>query len=503
MSYVINEKIHKVPIFKEIRLSLLLILSAIFIQFIVFKYLYPFPNFIPESTSYIEAAANNQSLNSWPIGYSKFLRIFHVLTQSHTALVLFQYLFLQISLLIFLFTLSYQLNLNKPVNRILFTINLFNPILLHLSNFISSDALFVGLSLCWFSSLLWILVKADLFILLLHALVLFLAFTLRYYALYYPIISISVVLFSEFKWKFKLQGVLIVVIPLLLYIAHTVNEYKRTTNTTQFSSFGGWQLAANALYAYSHIPLDSVDRVPFKFKALHKIVNQHMNWLNQYKVRPDSRIGIYYQWNEGAPLKVYMRYYWKNDSSTNNFKRYAVMGDLYAGYGSWQIRNHPVSYLKYFVLPNLVDYYAPPTEFLGYYNMGFDSVSSITIKWFKLKNNKVYNYYNSKQVQIAKYYTILLPVINVIFLAGLFAVLSLKELQTENLLRKRILQITLLVWLSTVLFSAFTAYTILRYEIFSMILTLSFSIICISILIQNLSGIGENSNDRNDPVASQ
>jgi hypothetical protein len=278
----------------------------------------------------------------------------------------------------------------------------------------------------------------------------------------------------------------------MLYLNHTVNEYKRTTGTAQFSSFGGWQLAANALYAYSHSPLDSVNVVPTKYKKLHQVVNQHMKWLNQYTIRPDSHIGIYYQWDDGAPLKVYMRYYWNNDSITNNFKRYAIMGELYSSYGSWIIRRHPASYLQHFVLPNLIDYYVPPTEFMGYYNMRSDSVSLTIVKWFGLKNNRVNNYYNSKTIPIADVYTILIPIINVMFIASLLALLSLKTFTKENPLIKQILQISFLVWGSTMLFSAFTAYIILRYEIFSMILTLSFAVICISALIQKINGGPEN-----------
>src|SRR5690606_7000897 len=55
--------------------------TVILIQFIIFKYLYPFPNFLPDSYSYMEAAFNNQFINMWPIGYSKFLRLFSVFTK--------------------------------------------------------------------------------------------------------------------------------------------------------------------------------------------------------------------------------------------------------------------------------------------------------------------------------------------------------------------------------------------------------------------------------------
>src|SRR5258708_4283510 len=484
--------------FRNNRTLLLIIIAVTVIEMGIFKYFYPFPNFLPESTSYIDAASNNQSLNSWPIGYSKFLRLYNLFTESHLTLILFQFAFLQVNLIIFLFTLSFMLRLNKRINWILFSVNILNPILLHLSNFVSSDAIFVGLSLFWFSSLLWVLVHPKLKLLCLHSLALFLAFSFRYYALYYPIISIFVLALVRSKWAFKLKGILLFAIPILWYINHTISQYKKKTGTTQFSSFVGWQLAANALYAYSHSPLDSYYVVPSRFRTLHHLVNQHMTWLNQYKVRPDSRIGIYYQWDDHAPLKLFMYHYWQNDSITNNFKRYAVMGDLYARYGSWIIRRHPVSYLKYFVIPNLIDYYVPPTEFMGYYNMGFDSVSPTIVKWFDLKSNVVTNYYNSKKILFPEFFTILIPITNVVFLASLLAVLSSKTFTRENSPIKGMLQVTLLVWAATMAFSAFTAYIILRYEIFAMILTLTFSIICVSFLIEKLNGAVENHSTRID-----
>ena len=73
-------------------------LGAFLLQFIIFKFKYPFANYMPDSYSYIEAAYNNTDVNMWPVAYSKFLRLFSVLTHSDKILVGFQYLFLQISL---------------------------------------------------------------------------------------------------------------------------------------------------------------------------------------------------------------------------------------------------------------------------------------------------------------------------------------------------------------------------------------------------------------------
>ncbi len=80
---------------------------ATLLQFTVFKFLYPYPDFFSDSYSYIYAASANLDINIWPIGYSKFLYIFHELTHSSLALVAFQYFFLEISCLFLFFTILY------------------------------------------------------------------------------------------------------------------------------------------------------------------------------------------------------------------------------------------------------------------------------------------------------------------------------------------------------------------------------------------------------------
>ncbi|MBO9565799.1 MAG: hypothetical protein J7621_23685, partial [Niastella sp.] len=58
---------------------------ALVIQFSIFKYLYPFASFIHgDSFSYLQAANENLSINTYMVGYSNFLRLFSVFTKSDT-----------------------------------------------------------------------------------------------------------------------------------------------------------------------------------------------------------------------------------------------------------------------------------------------------------------------------------------------------------------------------------------------------------------------------------
>src|ERR1700722_13718080 len=81
----------------EHKVYCLIILGLMILQWIIFKLCYPYPDFFSDSYSYIYAAAFHMNVNIWPIGYSRFLALFHLLTSSPSALVSFQYLVWSVS----------------------------------------------------------------------------------------------------------------------------------------------------------------------------------------------------------------------------------------------------------------------------------------------------------------------------------------------------------------------------------------------------------------------
>src|SRR5579862_3151759 len=108
---------------------------AIVVQFLIFKYLYPYASYIHgDSFSYLNAAFYNADINTYMIGYSRFLRLFNVFFTSDTALVTFQYLLLQASALFLLFTIFYFYTPGKVLQVILLCFMVLNPLLLHLAN---------------------------------------------------------------------------------------------------------------------------------------------------------------------------------------------------------------------------------------------------------------------------------------------------------------------------------------------------------------------------------
>lgn len=467
---------------RENRLLLLLSAIAILIQFIVFKYLYPFPNFFPDSYSYLETAFNNQPVSFWPTGYSDLLRLISCFTKSHTVLVLFQYILLQASILYFLFSVSWLLSAGKWLLRILLGCSVLNPLLLHVSNFVSSDALFAALSLVWFTQLLWILYQPVRRLLLSHALVLLLALMVRYNAMYYPFISIAVIMFTPLRASLKLASSGFILLLLGVFVGRTQYQYRKLTGTGQFSAFGGWQMAANALFAYTKIQPDAPEIMPVKFRALHTIVNRHIDSLEQMPDRPDKTPGIYYLWNDKSPLRQYLQQQGRHDSTTSFFKRWASLGPLYFDYGFYLMRKHPGSFIKYYVWPNFISYYVPRAEFLNSYNM--DTLEPVAVSWFTLGSNKVRMHYSDTKIIITGYFPVGLVVINLLFILGFIGFAFLSGFQQCSSYGRRMLWFLLFTWSANIVFSVLASPIVLRYQVFPMITTLTFGTLLLAFIIR-------------------
>lgn len=460
------------------------------ISFGWFKYIYPYPNFMPpDSHSYLEAAHNNDFINMWPIGYSRFLRLVSSISKSHMALVILQYVLLQGSILYFLFTIRYLLSPGKWLLTFLLVISISNPLMPHIANFVSSDCLFATLSLVWFTQLLWILYQPSKKLLYVHAIVLVLVFSVRFMALYYPFFSIAIIVIKHMPSKTKWMGIVAISLPLLAFIGCTQYEYKIKTGTVQYSAFGGWQLAANALYGYAYAKLDDPSTVPGRFRSLHTLVNQHMDSLRQLKHRPDEEVGIYYLWDFKSPLHLYMAERWKNDIKTPVFQQWAFMAPLYQKYGRWLIMKHPLEFTRYYLWPNFIKYYAPPVKFMGSYNLESKTVEPIAVTWFGWSNNQLPTRSNDRIIHVTAIFPTLFSIINPLFLIATIVFIVFGGFNKCSAITKRVLGLMWLIWFGNMFFSVFSAPTELRYQLFPVIITIVFGGLFITWIIQSLQPV--------------
>jgi len=443
---------------------------AIFIlQFILFKFRYPFANYMPDSYSYLEAASNNSDVNMWPVAYSKFLRLISVFTHSDKIVVGLQYLFLQCSSLVFLFSLLYWLKPGKGVKTILLLFFLLNPLPLYIANYISADALFIGLSLLWLTSLVWIIYKPRPWLIFAHAALLLACFTVRYNSIYYPFISILVFVLSRQSWKIKLGGIALSIALVSLSFIYTSQKMKETTGQWQFSAFGGWQLANNALYMYEHIPAAERGPIPTRFAGLESMVRQHMDTLGKVKFTHDDSVNSYfYLWSGRGPLIQYLDRQYKKDSTTPYFKRWASDGPLYGSYALYLIRKFPLQFAEDFMLPNSVKFAIPPTEFLGQYNMGGDSVRNLAKVWFNYKTRKVQDHKKNKQdgIPAVEWFPVFSTIANLLLVMGIIGIVILVAVRWKEYGLPQLLALVGALWLLNSVFSIFASPVVLRYQVF-------------------------------------
>jgi protoporphyrinogen oxidase len=291
---------------KENKIIMALYATVLLIQFAILKKEFPFVSFMPDSYNYLASAYHNAEVNMWPIGYGKFLRFFSLFTHSDTLLALTQYFVLELSMLYFSMVLFALLKPARPIKYIIIVFLLINPGLAIVSNYVSSDAIFTALSLVWFIQLISIYKAKNKRAIFIQAVLLFILISFRYTAIYYPIIAIIVLLLTKLNWRTRVIGITVTILFPLLFVWHTSNKYKEITGIRQFSPFGGWQMASNALTMYRYNTNLSGYHVPNKYKDFHALVTKHLDSLNHLKVRPDTTFGIYYLWDERAPMRAYM-----------------------------------------------------------------------------------------------------------------------------------------------------------------------------------------------------
>jgi len=456
----------------------------VILEFAVFKLLYPYPNFITDSHTYLLAAINNQSISKFPIGYSKFIRLFSGLTSSHIALILFQYVLLQASIFYFQMSVAFLLNLKQWIYKPLLVLSVLNPLLPYISNLISADSIFTSLSIFWFTQLLWVLYRPTSRLLLFHSFTLLLTFSMRYNALYYPIISLSIIVIARLPIKTKVISISCIGVLLSTYLLSTSFEYKKLTGNLSFIPAAGWQIAGNALAAYEQSPTGwPEEHIPDRYMELHSAITRHIDSTNPILRYFHRDLSYSYQFEQSSPLYTFMHYRLLKDSTTTPLKQWAIMAELYGDYGLHLVKQRPGDFLKHFVLPNLRYFYTPRKEFLEKYNMGKDTIDHISMYWFGLKSNKSPVTNRALQNVIAEFFQVISAISNLVFILGLVGTCLLGGLSTMGNYATVVFRTTLLLWITNFTFSIFTAPIVLRHQIFPMIISYTFGGILIIYII--------------------
>jgi hypothetical protein len=456
--------------------------AAIIIQFVIFKICYPFADYFNDSFTYINAAAHHHAMSVRPIGYSRFLELIHRMTTSDTILVFLQYFTLQVGALLLFFTVRYFFPLQKKTGNWLFGILLFNPVTLYISNYISSDALFVGISLIWFTQLIWLINRPRRIQLLSLAGLLFIIFSLRYAALYLPAIALLALLFTRRNWLFKLTGITVTVLPLFIEVQRIKHITKKETGTAVFSAFGGWMAVNNALHMYPYIKVRNEDFSSPECVAFNKIVKQHFDTLKPSAL-PYPYLTVTYLWSSNSPLKTYMHLLEKQKKLNGYFEAWHAVAPVFLQYSSQLVKQHPVAYAHYFMWPNTREYFLPSLESLESYNEMRTTVDSTAIKWFRYKSEQVHCLNPTIQGKILSPVPWLFLLVNIVF-CGLLSMVIIRRKQytfSPGLLRTLLLAGAF--WLTNFCFSIYAAPIVFRFQLFPMIVYSAFSLVMINVIL--------------------
>ncbi|QJB39082.1 hypothetical protein HF324_14910 [Chitinophaga oryzae] len=468
------------------------------IQIVVFKYYYPFASFINgDSFEYVQNAFLNARLDVHPVGYSKFLRLFSIFSTNDTSLVVFQYFFVQISIWFFLFSIFYFHEINVWIKYTLLGLLTVNPIILYMANYISTDALFLALSVLWITSLLWFLHRPSWSLAIIHAFLILLVFMIRYNALYYPIVSLVAFLGAKAKNNLRIVGVLVGAFLIGGFVLATSLKYKKLTGVYQFSPFSGWQIANNGLYIYRGVLPEQRKELPEKFKELDREVRMYLDTVRTLEGRfPEIMLDInaVYMWSPASPLRTFMGKSFKKKPAMDEFQRWSSIAPLYKEYGTTLIKTYPIAFFKRFLWPNFVKFYSPPVEFLGTYGYNVDTIPAITKDWFRYRDKRVTSRFSDVSVNALDYYPIICGTMSAVFIMMSISFFILKGREQERDLFKTWLLFAVL-WVCNMVFSVFASPIALRFQILSLIVSVVIVFVILDFMLKQGAKEGKKSDE--------
>lgn len=461
-------------IWKEHRRYLWIALLGSIAQLIILKLLFPFPDFISDSYNYIESAALHLNVNLWPIGYAKFLWLVHKIHYSDTFLVAVQYVILQTSLLYFFYTVAYLFRPSRISLNILFFFLLFNPMFLYLSNCVLSDALFTAITFVWLSQLMWQIYRPRISHIIVSAILIGLAFTIRYTAIYYPLVTGLALLLSRQKIWLKIAGTLAPLVFMIPFIQFTKAETKAVTGTAEFSVFGGWQIANNALYMYGNIDVDPAD-LPAGTVELDSMVKKY------YRSAPEGWFnfsefpGTFFIKHSDAPLKQYLYIHHKAEIKKGSLLAWGQVSPMYNAYGTYLIKHYPFAFMRDYMLFNAKVYFNPFLEKYGSYNIGVNDVDAWAQYWFHYKTPYVKVASKSLLGVVFYLYPSVFLVLNLFFTGFLIWLFTSGKWRNFTPSFRRVLLFTAGFLLINFCFSVFATPVVLRYQVVSFSLLFTFT----------------------------
>ena len=314
-----------------------------------------------------------------------------------------------------------------------------------------------------------------------HAFLISIAFTLRYNAMYYPIVSTVALILWQRKVAVRLFAFVLPALSIGLFVAYTRKAAKEITGIDQFSVLSGWHWANNALYMYPYIDVDS-STMPVRAKELNRMSQEYFRHVPPDVQRSASPLngGFYIRYYYG-PLKQYLLLHFPNQWHTT--KAWGSVAPVYDEFGKHLIREHPWAYIWHYVVPNFINYLLPPLEKLKVYNLGENHVQKVAVSWFDYRNSEVRSISSGAQGMV------LLPFPGIFFLANIGLIGAVvffikdRDYRTNNFLGQSLLLVAIL-FVANLAFSVLAAPIAMRYFVFSLVIYFAFATILIDLKVK-------------------
>jgi hypothetical protein len=473
----------RIPNNKILRIAL----PVLILVWTLFKYCYPYANFFTDSYTYVQAAADRELISYRPIGYSVFLNAVHSLSTSDTFLVTLQYGLIQTACGYLFFTLRRRFSLSVRTEWFLLAFLLLDPVILYVSNCVSSDALFIALSLVWMVELIELAHRPSWWRMVLQVILLSLIFFIRYNALYYPVVAAFAYLWAPKGLVFRLTGITGSILIVVAGTTFTKEVTRVQTGAPVFSAFSGWQMANNALHIVPYVPAETIGTSQDvtaspspECRELAALVRQYFDSAGPLLRKNAPAVTTSYMWVKSSPLRQYFEIY-KKRNNLPYFTAWNRVSTVFTQYGYFLVRRHPLAFIRYYCWPGAKEFLFPPLGVLEQYNDGIKEVDPIAQKWFHYKTRLPTVCSSTIQASILRPFTWLYGFIN-----GAFVIIALLFLRDKGL-RARNPAFTAGFALITVFFLANTGFSILaspneiRYQVLPLILLFMFTVGGISV----------------------
>lgn len=453
---VVNKEIKNSTFFKFIKNESKWIIYFTVFYFLVgciINYYYPFIDNTSDTGGYIRWAQENKYGGTRPLGYSHFIDFIHQINYTSSFLFWAQLFIFSISSIINFYTILFVFEIeSKIIKWTLFASNLFFITGIYSTNIAMSDSVFLDLCILLTSSILLFIKKPNAFLFICISIFLLYSIKIRPIAAVYPA-SMVIIFFICIKNKYlKVLSSALTILFILIYVNYVKNRTEEDQGVRIFSSFGGWQLASNALHVVPYVDIKQplIETDDDDLKLVDTFVRNSYPYF-KHKYPKSNEVSYEFIWIDSLPLRPAF-YRWRNNNTQlSYYSAWNYMGDIYDRFGTELIKKYPDLFLRYYLLNNTKRLLFPPNEIFDKYILTGDP-GKFERNWFNWNDKEKIE--PKKDIfrpllNINQYsYPILWALFFLAFLYFLFNLKTISKISSQVVFRSSIFIITFILFYS-------------------------------------------------------